>query len=121
MRLLACSRIQSAIAFDNPFHRPYWELLKKVLNVENHDMTSLDTGRILIGRSEFDHVAIEVIGTARENWSSADVRIACSSIWQGNPVTGSAVRMQSDAKGPSAFKDIPSGRGDKRDDWVLKR
>jgi hypothetical protein len=41
-----------------------------------------DTSRILIGHSEFDHVAIEIIGTAGENWFSADVRIACG-IWRG--------------------------------------
>jgi hypothetical protein len=45
-------------------------------------MSWLNTGRILIGHREFDHVAIEVTGPAGENWYSADVRIA-SGVWQG--------------------------------------
>jgi hypothetical protein len=45
-------------------------------------MCCLDTGSILIGHSQFDHVAIKITGAAGENWFSADVRIACG-IWQG--------------------------------------
>jgi hypothetical protein len=49
---------------------------------DNHNVSDSTPHQILIGREQFEHVVIDVLGDLDEDWSSCNVTVRCD-VWSG--------------------------------------